>query len=385
MSVYVCRECAASYPLDEPIWRCTCGGLLDLSKSSTTPVVVDAGRWSLWRYRSVLPFAPDASGWRAVTLGEGVTPLVLEEPDVLLKLDFLMPTLSFKDRGSAVLVAKAAESGFRRLIADSSGNAGTSIAAYAARAGIAAEVFVPAGTSTNKVDQLRAYGAAVRQIAGSRQDTAEAAIDRVETSGDFYASHVYNPLFHHGTKTFAYEVWEQMGGRVPGTVIVPTGNGTLLLGVAIGFTELVAAGCATHVPRLVAVQAENCAPVAAAWRGAASGPGTWGPTAAEGIAIPKPARLQQMIAAVRSSDGTFLTVGEEQIVGSRRALRARGIDVEPTAAATWGAWQAWPDAPATPRPVVIALSGAGLKSAPRLGRGVQIHDHVCPQRGRHHC
>jgi threonine synthase len=392
MRTYVCPECATSWPIAPTVWRCSCGSPLDLSPLPPGPVVVDEGERSLWRYRASLPFAAPADPgagrelWRAVTLGEGVTPLVSAETagavtplvraetagtlgegpggaDVRFKLDFLMPTLSYKDRGAAVLVTRAAEMDVKHLVADSSGNAGVAIAAYAARAGIAAEVFVPAATSAKKVGQLRAFGATVRQVEGSRTDAAAAAIERVESSGAFYASHVYNPFFLEGTKTFAYEVWEQLGRQVPTTVVVPAGNGTLLLGAALGFAELVAAGAAPEIPRLVAVQSSVCDPVAAAWAGRDAVLHAWTTTVAEGIAIPAPPRLGQMVEAVRASGGVFLTAGDDQILAARAELWSRGIDVEPTAAAVWAAWRAWPEAASIQGPVVIALSGAGLKAA----------------------
>ena len=189
------------------------------SRSPTVPSPVSGrGRgqpWSLWRYRKALPFSSSATAWQAVTMGEGATPLVAIEGGLRLKLDFLMPTLSFKDRGAVVLVAKAAEMGARRLVADSSGNAGASIAAYAARAGIDVEVFVPErhiGQKSGAVDGLRG-GRAPRGRFACRRRRRRHRPRR--TTGAFYASHVYNPLFHHGTKTFAFELWEQLGGRLP--------------------------------------------------------------------------------------------------------------------------------------------------------------------------
>jgi threonine synthase len=204
---------------------------------------------------------------------------------------------------------------------------------------------------------------------------AAAAIDHVESTGAFYASHVYNPLFHHGTKTFAFELWEQLGGRLPTTVLVPAGNGTLLIGASIGFKELAAAGLIEHPPRLVAVQAERCAPLAyatGAGRGAgAAGAGAAGaatarpvegaPTAADGIAIAEPARLGQMLQAVSESGGTVITATEPGIASARLALAAKGIDVEPTAAVAYAAWLEWPEAPAASG-TVLAMTGAGLKS-----------------------
>jgi threonine synthase len=366
-----CRTCGRDHALDGCAWRCRCGGLFDLGFEPPEDAFTGLGRhpWSLWRYRKALPFPDAATSWQAVTLGEGATPLVAIDGGLKLKLDFLMPTLSFKDRGSVVLVAKAHELGVRRLVADSSGNAGASLAAYAARAGIAAEVFVPGATSEKKLAQLRGYGATVHCVPGSRADAASAAIDHVQATGAFYASHVYNPLFYQGTKTFAFELWEQLGGRLPETVLLPAGNGTLLIGASIGFKELVAAGLAGRPPRLVAVQAERCAPLAHAARGTGPGPGEVAPapaaaageTAAEGIAIATPPRLAQMLDVVFDSGGTVLTVTEAGIGSARRALAARGIDVEPTAAVTYAGWREWQEAPSVSS-TVLAMTGAGLKA-----------------------
>lgn len=294
-------------------------------------------------------------------MGEGATPIVEEDAGVTLKLDFLMPTLSFKDRGSVVLVSKALELGVQRLVADSSGNAGTSIAAYGARAGIAVEVFVPKSTSAKKLAQLHAYGAAVRQVDGPRAAAAHAAMERVESTGCFYASHVFNPLFHHGTKTFAYEVFEQSGGHLPDAILIPAGNGTLLIGTALGFADLVAAGLIGRSPRLVAVQAQRCAPLAVAMGNQPSW-GDAGETVAEGIAIPEPPRLGQMIEVVVASGGTVRTASEGGISAARARLAARGIDVEPTAAAAYAAWLEWPEED-RPSSALIPLTGAGLKSS----------------------
>lgn len=385
MRTYVCSSCAESFPVEPARWRCSCGAPLDLSPLPPGPVRIDETLRSLWRYRAALAFESTETAWRSISLGEGGTPLVATPPagerphpgesaaddargprgqqpaEVYLKLDFLMPTLSYKDRGAAVLVSKAAELGVEALVADSSGNAGAAIAAYAARAGIAAEVFVPAATAGKKIDQLRAFGATVRKVAGDRNQAADAALERVAAGSAFYASHVYNPFFLEGTKTFAYEVWEGLGRRMPGTVIVPAGNGTLLLGAALGFGELVAAGAADRAPRLVAVQSDRCDPLAAAWDGRDADLRRWTTTVAEGIAIPAPPRLAQMVRAVRASDGACLTASDEQIGAARATLATQGVDVEPTAAAVWAAWRSWPQAAAAKSPVVVALSGAGLK------------------------
>jgi threonine synthase len=357
-----CGSCGERYPVLAPVWRCRCGGLLGLVGPVAASPVDPTGPSSLWRYAPALPPLP---AWKAVTLGEGMTPLVPAGPDTWLKLDFVQPTLSFKDRGAAVLIAAAAGAGIRRVVADSSGNAGTSIAAYAARAGIAAEIFVPAITSQKKVAAMAAHGATVRRVQGDRTDTALAARRRVDDGGGFWASHVYQPLFVHGVKTLAYELWEQLGAP-PSQVVVPAGNGTLVLGLAIGFAELAEAGLVAEAPAVVAVQASRCAPLAGAT--------PVGVTVAEGIAVPEPPRKAEVLAAVASSGGTVLTVPDEEILAAQADLAARGIWVEPTAAAAWAAHTATalaasssPAGRAEPRAgngsTVVVLCGAGLKGA----------------------
>src|SRR5690606_5607327 len=145
-----------------------------------------------------------------------------------LKLDYLFPGASFKDRGATVLISKLKEWGIRSLVEDSSGNAGASIASYAARAGMETHLFVARSTREAKKLHIRSMGAVLHEIEGDRQAVADAAIHFAHKHYD--ASHVRNPLFIHGTKTFAYELWEQCAGALPAHIFFPTGNGSLLLG-----------------------------------------------------------------------------------------------------------------------------------------------------------
>lgn len=340
----------------------------------------------LWRYRAVIPV--DAEIGVRLSMGEGATPLIPAGGGALegamLKLEFLAPTGSFKDRGAVVLLASALQRGASELVADSSGNAGSAIAAYAARAGLPITVFVPAGTSAAKQAQIRAYGAALELVPGDRTATAQQAAVAVRERGALYASHVYDPYFLQGTKTYAYEVWEQLGGA-PDTLILPAGNGTLLLGAAIGFAELAAAGLIARPPALVAVQSEGCAPLARAWQAGRQEPMPVRaqPTAAEGIAIPAPARGSEMLAAVQESQGCFLSVPEEAILPAQADLAARGLLVEPTGAIAWAAFllarapellriggrgatlseHAWARAAQLLQgSVVVPLTGSGLKT-----------------------
>jgi threonine synthase len=367
-----CAGCGHQHALGELAWRCAaCGGVLDLA--GFTPVVpalsVLAGRpATMWRYAEALPVAEPAD----ISLGEGMTPLVAapELPGVLLKVDYLMPTGSFKDRGAVVLTALARQLAVPRMIADSSGNAGTAIAAYAARAGIGCEVYLPAATSARKVAQLRAYGAAVRMVAGSREDTAAAAMRAAGQPGTFYASHVYHPFFLHGTKTYALELWEQLGGRLPAIMVLPVGNGTLVLGAYLACRELLGQGLISQLPAIAAVQAARCAPLASAFQRGLAAPDDvpCNETVAEGIAIGRPARGAQILAAVRDTGGTIVAVSDDQVRAAHAGLASAGLYVEPTAAACWAALRAGLidiGAESGDQPAAVApLCGIGLKSEP---------------------
>ncbi len=329
----------------------------------------------MWRYESVLPVPFDAD----ISLGEGGSPIVASRalPHVRLKLDFLMPTLSFKDRGAVVLATLAKRLGVRSALVDSSGNAGTAAAAYFARAGIDVQVFVPASTSPGKLAQMRAHGAGLTLVPGTRADTAAAALAAADRPGVFYASHVFHPYFLHGVKTYGYEIWAQNGYSLPSTVVVPVGNGTLLLGCYLAFRELVDAGLAARMPALVAVQAEGCSPVAAAFAAHLDtvAPVAAQATVAEGIAIAAPPRGAQILAAVRETGGTIVSVSDQQVLAGRTELAAEGLYVEPTSAVCWAAARA-AAGPAADLPwnwalavelfrvdnVTLPLCGAGLKA-----------------------
>ncbi|MGI8316408.1 threonine synthase [Halobacillus mangrovi] len=320
---------------------------------------------TMWRYKEALPF-DKSQDLLSFSLGEGMTPLLpldKNEQNILVKMDYLMPTGSFKDRGASVLVAKAKELGVTTVIADSSGNAGTSIAAYCARANIRCHIYVPDSTVPKKLAQIEAYGAELHRIPGTREETAEAAQRDVEEKGIFYASHVYNPFFYEGTKTFAFEIWEQLNYKVPDKVIVPVGNGTLLLGAYIGFKNLKNAGVIRHFPKIVGVQSEGCQPIAKAFRenkntSIVENTGT----EAEGIAIADPVRGDQVLQAIKETNGAIITAPEKDIKSAKKELALKGFFVEPTTAATYAAFKEYKNSILNPDEVVVmSLCGSGLK------------------------
>jgi threonine synthase len=214
----------------------------------------------IWRYRHTFGL-PEAAP--QISLGEGSTALVWTEAfgrQVAFKCEFQNPSGSFKDRGSATLVSFLCSRGVHEAVEDSSGNAGASFAAYAARAGIKARVYVPESASGPKRRQIEAYGAQVVAVPGPRSNAAE-AVRQAADAGTAYASHAYLPYNLPGYATAAYEIFEQLG-EAPGTVIVPAGQGGFLLGMARGFAAMRNAGLFQEMPLLVGVQASLCAGLA---------------------------------------------------------------------------------------------------------------------------
>lgn len=361
-----CARCGAQVTLGPAVHRCACGGPVDVDEAPLEGEPIGPVQ-GLWRYLPWLPVAVP------VSLGEPTTPLVeLDWPGgpVTAKLEGALPTGSFKDRGAAVMVAGLRETGASGGVVDSSGNAGASIAAYCARAGLACEVMAPAHASPGKLTQIRAYGARLTPVEGPRQASTDAALARA-AEGAAYMSHMWHPLFLAGTETFAYELAEQLGGELPDWVVLPSAAGTLFLGAARGFRRLAAAGLIDRVPRLLCVQSEAATPVATAWAAgeaeAAAVETRLGP--AEGLLTARPPRGFQVLAAIRESGGAAVAVPDDTLwTAHRRAARA-GVYCEPTSATALGAVDVARAAGIVPRgaSIVVALTGNGLKAGDAIG------------------
>ncbi|MCO6417529.1 pyridoxal-phosphate dependent enzyme [Siccirubricoccus sp. KC 17139] len=361
---YLDPRSGRTWKLDPPRW---CGDaqepLLLTELPGLTPERIDRGTRSLWRYRGALP--PLAG--EPITLGEGCTPLVPREvagATALLKCEWLMPSGSFKDRGASVMLSLLRAQGVQAVLEDSSGNGGAAIATYAAAGGMRAKIMVPASTSPTKTVQNRAAGAEIELVPGSRQDCADAALR--ESANIFYASHNWHPFFLQGTKTLAYELWEDLGFQAPDNVIVPCGAGSNVLGCGIGFHELLAAGQIGRMPRIFAAQPAHCAPIARAFLGLE--PVAPQPTLAEGTAIAQPLRMAECLGVLRQSLGGAVMLSEAEIAGATRDLALSGIYVEPTSAQAAAAFAKLLQA-GTINPeekTVVVLTGSGLKATPRI-------------------
>jgi threonine synthase len=371
---YVDPSTGQRYPLTEARWCADNGHYLNLAPSpGLGRADIDTSRQSVWRYAKALRV--DAA--HAVSLGEGGTPLVPGEwngAPVLYKLEFMMPTGSFKDRGMTVMVSYLKSRGIDRVLEDSSGNAGASLAAYAAAAGMRCRILVPETASYPKIAQIAAGGADVVTIKGSRQDVAEAALR--QSAEIFYASHNWQPFFVEGIKTLAYELWEQLGFAAPDNLVVPLGYGSNVLGADVGFAELLRGGEITRRPRIFGVQAARCAPFAAAFQAGAESivPIAITPTMAEGIATAKPTRVAEVLRAVRETGGSIVAVEETEIVEALRDLAGRGLYVEPTSAvAAAGLSRLLSSGIILPRErTVLVLTGSGLKASATIGELLKL-------------
>lgn len=367
--MFSCSKCAATYPTTTPHWRCDCGHYLRLTDAKLFQKSDLATRkYDLWRYFEALGIDDPAN---IISLGEGFTPLVsgqLFDQPVLFKMDLMCPTGSFKDRGSTVMLSKLKEWGVTHLVEDSSGNAGASVAAYANRAGITADIYIPAYTSAGKAAQIALYGANLVKVPGTRGDTAQAVLAAAENT--FYASHNWSPYFVNGLKTVAYELAEQLNWNAPDWIVTPLGGGSLVLGIYLGWQELLEAGYVDKLPRIAAVQAVNCAPVYHAWQQELDEvPAvTQKPTAAEGISIAEPVKGKDLLHAIRASNGTVCTVTDDEVWHTLALLGRSGIYVEPTSAAAPAAIeQLRKSGLITPQDtVVVQLTGSGLKATDKI-------------------
>lgn len=313
--------------------------------------------WSLWRYGAMLPAE------KRFSLGEGGTPLTRTEINglpVYAKLEYLNPTGSFKDRGTAVIVNHLLAHGVTDVVEDSSGNAGASLAAYTSATGIHARIFAPASAPQGKKKLIAAFGAELVEIPGPRINTTEACLKAAETT--VYATHAWSPFFLAGQMTCAWEIWEQLGRRAPDAIVCTVGHGGLFIGLARGFRALLDAGLIERMPRLFAVQSAACDPVVQAWERDLDVPEAvvQQPGVADGIAVTLPVHGAEILAAVRSTGGAALRVDDAAILTAQQLLHKRGLMVEPTSAVPAAALlltKLTPDAT-----IVMPLTGNGLKT-----------------------
>lgn len=380
-----CSACGKKYDASVEQHLCTCGKPLlaryDLRRAATTLTLenLKTRAPTLWRYAEVLPNDD------AVSLGEGMTALVHAKrlgasmglQRLFVKDEGLNPTGSFKARGMTAAVSRAKQLGAKALAAPTAGNAGGALAAYAAAAGLPAVIVMPADTPSANVMECRAFGAKVVKLNGLISDCGKYVAEHKDREGWYDVSTLKEPYRVEGKKTMGYELWEQFTGKLPDVILYPTGGGVGLIGMCKAFDEMQEMGwIGAERPRMVAVQAEGCAPIVKAWE-AHQNSATFfqnAATIASGLRVPGPLGDILILSMLRQTKGTALTVTDEEMLHAARELASlEGIFAAPEGAATVIAARklaasGWikPD-----ESVVLFNTGTGYKYAEAWQRALQ--------------
>jgi threonine synthase len=332
---------------------------------SFDPDKIHTNNYSVWRYSEFFPYAQEN---KIISLAEGWTPLVRFSDNTYFKLESSNPTGSFKDRGSTVLVSalhRLIEEAGGYISEDSSGNAGASMAAYAARAGLKARIYVPETVAGPKFNQIQFYGAQVTKVSGSRSRVTEEA-QKVEKR-KFYVGHILHPLFRDGMRSLAYEILEQFGWNVPERIYFPVSAGTLLLGLISGFRNLSDSGVIETVPKIVACQTRQVSPLYHRLKGLRYDPPETVTSIADALVSVKPPLLDLMVKGLKAINGDAIMVGEDEIMEAFLELAKRGFFVEPSSAVAYAGFnkQLMSNETSKEDKVVIVLTGNGLKTTIR--------------------
>lgn len=344
----VCARCRNCFALSELLNLCPCGSPLlvryniEAAKAAIAKSDFAGRAASLWRYRELLPLQKDAN---RVSLGEGFTPLLeakklggeLGLGRLWIKDEAQNPTGSFKDRGLSLAISRAKELGVKKAAIPSAGNAGGSFAAYAARAGMEAHVFMPRDTPMANQIEVAQYGAKLTLVDGLINDCGRMVAERKTSEGWFDMSTLKEPYRVEGKKTMGYEIAEQLNWRLPNVIIYPTGGGTGLIGMWKAFGELEELGwVGSNRPRMVSVQASGCAPIVKAFNEHKPSAEPWrdAQTVASGLRVPQAVGDFLMLQAIRESGGTALSVNDDDMLAEIKLVgKAEGIFFCPEGAA----------------------------------------------------
>ena len=337
-----CVRCGREYPAAPDVTTCECGGILDviydyeyIKTRLTAETLAAREEATMWRYRELLPIEEDTvpEGLRV-----GCSPLYKSDAlakdlgiaELYIKDDGLNPTASLKDRASAMAVTKAVEAGYDTIACSSTGNAASSLAGNAARAGLRTYIFVPDRAPKGKIAQLMMFGANLTAVRGSYEETFELSRKAIDKYGWYNRNAAINPYLSEGKKTVAHEIIEQLGYEAPDYVAVSVGDGCTIAGVYKGLYDMYMIGLIDRIPRLISVQAEGCCPI----NTAVTTGEPWTPqeenTYADSIAVGVPRNADKAIKAILDSNGIAVNVSDDEIRAAQRYLAARsGVFGEP--------------------------------------------------------
>ena len=371
-----CMACGKEFPDAPDRYVCdVCGidGILDVvydykSITVSREEIAASKNYSLWRYRKMLPVADST---RIAPLQVGWTPLYrasavenqLGLNNVYIKDDGRNPTASLKDRASAVGIAKAIEAGATTICAASTGNAASSLAGFAASAGLKTVIFVPKRAPKAKVTQLLVYGAKTVIVDDSYDRAFELSVEITKKFGFYNRNCAYNPFLVEGKKTVAYEIWEQMGFEVPDRVYVSIGDGCITSGIYKGFYDLMQLGLSDRLPRIIGVQAAGCNPVEVAMK-TGEFVAQQGNTIADSIAVGIPRNRLKAMRALKESNGDCISVTDDEIRSALLEMpRATGVFGEPAGVTAFAGFKkhAVTGNIKADEKVVVLITGNGLK------------------------
>jgi len=384
IAFFTCSVCGSTYSSNEVQYTCPRDGAnldvhCDFETTETKPSIesiLRSSEQSIWRYAPLLP-VPDPGFAHTPLHQVGMTPVYQPEnlrqqlglQQLWIKDESRNPSASFKDRASAVVVARALQTKEEVIIAASTGNAGAATACMAASVGMHAIILAPRTAPPAKIAQLLAFGAQVLLVDGNYDQAFDLSVTASQTFGWYNRNTGYNPFTAEGKKTAAFEIWEQVLRKLdpsapPLTIYIPVGDGNIISGVYKGFQDLRSLGWIEHLPRLIGVQAEGSAAIANAFL---AGKDTVEPvhavTIADSINVDLPRDGFRALRAVRETHGTYIKVSDEEILQSIPTLGKVGIFVEPAAAAAFaGLVKALETCQQDPgAPVLVLCTGSGLK------------------------
>lgn len=345
-----CPHCLKLFSMTEQTGFAACCNqplLVDYEiTGAVTKSVIQSGKQSLWRYGKLLPVKQEHN---IVTLGEGMTPILSLNKlagkfgfsNLLMKDESGNPTGSFKARGISVAISMAKESGIKSCIIPTAGNAGGALAAYAAKAGMECTVVMPKHTPDIFKQECELYGAKLVLVEGLINDCAKKIVEINHNHSFFDMSTLKEPYRLEGKKTMGYEIAEQLNWQLPDVIIYPAGGGTGLIGIWKAFKEMQTMGWITDpLPRMIAVQSKNCAPLLHAIADPVNWKNNFIPkaTLANGLAVPYPFGMDLMLKVLKDSGGTAYAVDEEDIIKAMKEIaRTEGLLISPEGAATWKA------------------------------------------------
>ena len=400
---YRCSLCGAEFLPNQITYTCSCGGNLDvqldyesIKKKYQPDDFLCRDENNLWRYLPLLPVAFPKRGERTPLGLAGGTPVValtrlarkLGLEQLWLKDESRNPTASFKDRASAVVVARAIETNVETVVTASTGNAGAALAGMAAAVGQKAVIFAPKTAPPAKVAQLLVFGAKVLLVDGSYDDAFDLTVKASAEFGWYCRNTGYNPLTVEGKKTAAFEIWEWMSSAklglrngAPLTVFVSVGDGNIISGIHKGFKDLLALGWLERMPRLIGIQAEGSAAIANAFKaGDEKIIPVKSTTLADSISVDLPRDGVRAVRAARETGGTYLTVSDAEILAAIAELGAQGIFAEPAGATAYaGLAAAKAQGLLDPgAPVLVVNTGSGLKDVRAAMQAVQAAPIIQP-------